>query len=126
MPTVDELVRAYVILRDSRDTLRKKQADEMAIVKGKMDKLEEVLHSALLMQDADAIKTKHGTVFITVQTSAKVQDWDSTLQFVKDEGLWHLLEQSVSKTAISEMAEAGQTVPGVELSRRQVVQVRRK
>lgn len=126
MPTVDEVVEGYIRLRDRRDEIKKRQAEELEPIKASMDKMENWLMAQLNAQHAESIRCKAGTAFKETRTSAKVEDWDATLPYILENELYHLLERRVSKTAVEEMAENGQEVPGVSLNRETVVRIRRK
>ena len=125
MPTVDAAVGAYVKLRDHKKKIQDRHKEELAPINGKMEALENWLLKQLNDQQAQSIKTGSGTVFKHTRTAAKVEDWDATLDFIITNQLWHILERRVSKTAVEELAEENQVVPGVAITRDTVAQIRR-
>lgn len=123
---IDDVIRGYVELRDQLDARKKEQAMELAPLREKMDKIEAWLQNQLQSQGLKNFKGASGTAFLKEVSSATVQDWDATLEFIKSQGRWELLERRVSKTVVEDYAETtGEVPPGVELKRETVVQVRR-
>jgi hypothetical protein len=56
-----------------------------------------------------------------------VADWDQTLNWIKTEGAWHMLDRRVNKTAVEAYREANNDLPpGVNWRDEIVVNVRRK
>lgn len=125
MPTVEQAIGAYVKLRDHKKKVQDRHKDELSPINRKMETLEGWLLKQLNDQHAQSIKTEMGTVFKHTRTAAKVEDWDATLEFVITNQLWHVLERRVSKTAVEELAEQDQVVPGVAITRDTVAQIRR-
>lgn len=123
---IDEVIKGYVELRDRLDARKKEQALELAPMREKMDKIEAWLQNQLQSQGLKNFKGTSGTAFLKEVSSATVQDWDATLEFIKSQGRWELLERRVSKTVVEDYAETtGEVPPGVELKRETIVQVRR-
>lgn len=123
---IDEVIKGYVELRDRLDARKKEQALELAPMREKMDKIEAWLQNQLQSQGLKNFKGASGTAFLKEVSSATVQDWDATLEFIKSQGRWELLERRVSKTVVEDYAETtGEVPPGVELKRETIVQVRR-
>ena len=122
----DKIVDTYVQLRDKRDCIRREQQEALAPYNEAMSKLEDIMLTHLLALGADNIKTPHGTAYQAELVSAKVTDWDSTLQFIRAEELWHMLEKRVSKQAVAEFVqETGHLPPGVDIARTKTVNIRR-
>lgn len=125
--SVRDVIDGFIKLRDQRDELRRKQAEEMKPYNQRMETLGNWLLGELTKLDSDSITKKGvGTAFTSVRTSAKVTDWDETLPFILDNELTHMLERRVSKTALEEYIEAnGESLPGVSITREKVINVRR-
>lgn len=127
MATIDELVGAYIKLRDRKKAMQAKQAEELAPINQQMSKLEVGMLLALSGQNAESVRTPHGTVYKTKRTSSKVDDWNEALSFILKHHLEHMLEKRVAKTAVEEYLEAnGELPPGISLSTETSVNVRRK
>lgn len=125
--SVKDVIDGYIRLRDKRDALRRRHAEEMSPYSEKMATMENWLLGELTKTGGDSIAKKGvGTVFKSIRTISKVQDWDVALPFILDNGLEHLLERRVSKAGLEEYIEAnGEPIPGVSIAREIVVNVRR-
>lgn len=125
-PMVDDVVAAYIQLRDAKELLAKKQADEMKPLVERMKKIEGWLQAALIATGVDSFKTERGTAFIQTNVSTTVRDWTATLDWIKANNEWSLLTAAVSKTAIKDYKEQYHDVPpGVDYREEVVVRVRR-
>jgi len=125
-PTVDLVIDAYVRLRDEKELLAKKQAEEMKPIVEKMMKLENWLQAALQAAGVESFKTARGTAFKQTNVSTSVKDWTATLNWIKEHDEWSLLTAAVSKTAIRDLKEnTGEIPPGVEYREEIVTRVRR-
>jgi hypothetical protein len=123
---IDDVIKAYVALRDKLDATVKRQKEEVAPIREQMGKIENWLQNQLQTQGLQNFKGASGTAFLKEVSSATVEDWDATLAFIKEQGAWELLERRVSKTVVEDFVEStGEIPPGVNLKRETVVQVRR-
>lgn len=126
MVDVNEVVEAYIMLRDARDALRKKQAEDMIPITSKMSKLEAWLQNYLGSQNLNSLKVDSGTAFLKQVSSATVDDGEAFLEFVRESGMWELIERRCAKSVVDDYVEQkGQLPPGVKYSRETVCQVRR-
>jgi hypothetical protein len=126
IPTVDEVVKGYIKLRDKKMSMKKEQAEELAPISEKMVLLENWLLRDLQTRKVQSQKTAEGTAFISTMAAATVKDRDAFFDFVKKEGMWDLLENRVSKTVVRDYLEdTGNVVPGVNYQETQVVRIRR-
>lgn len=124
--TMDDAVRSYVQLRDRVAQVKKEQADTLAPFNLAMGKLEAHILDGLNQAGAESIRTVHGTAYKTTRASAKVMNWTETLDFIRTNNAWDLLEARVSKTAVEAiMTETGQAIPGVQTSREVALGVRK-
>lgn len=126
MPAVDEVIAAYVKLRDKKATLEAKVKEEVAVIKEKMVKIELWLKAQADEQGVTSFKTDAGTAFITTTDFASVADWDAVVQWVKQNDAYDLLERRVSKTAVRGYLEANNELPhGVNYGTKVEMNVRR-
>lgn len=115
--TNDVLVDKLLQLRAKVAEIQKKQKDELAKYNVVMAQLEAMMLDELNVSKSQSIKTDKGTFFKTTKISVSVKEWQKTLDWIKDNDAWGLLEARVSKTnllAIQE--ELNTTVPGVQIS----------
>lgn len=123
---IDDVIGAYVALRDLIDETTKRHKEELAPHREKMAKIEAWLQNQLQTQGLQNFKGKSGTAFLKNVTGATVADWDATLPFIRDNNLWEMLERRVSKSVVEDYIEAhGEVPPGVNFTNETVVQVRR-
>lgn len=123
---IDEVIKAYVAMRDELDETVRRQKEEVAPLREKMRKLEMWMQNQLQTQGLQSFKGQSGTAFLKNVSSVTVEDWDATLPFIRDQGMWDLLEKRVSKSVVEDYIEStGEIPPGVNVKRETVVQVRR-
>ena len=126
MATMDELVSKYISLRDAKAKIVAKQKEEVAKIDGVLDQIEAALLQSFQELGTESIRTKEGTAYKQVRTSATVADWDVLLAYIRKHELWQMLERRVSKDAVREFREAnGEIPPGVHTREEIVINVRR-
>jgi len=125
-PTVDEVVKGYIKLRDKKNQMKKDQGDELRPITEKMTLLENWLLRDLQTRKVESQKTAEGTAFISTMAAATVKDRDAFFDFVRENNMWDLLENRVSKSVVRDYLEdTGEVVPGVNYQETQVVRIRR-
>lgn len=123
---IDDYVGDYINLRDRVDAIKRQHQEEVAPYREAMMKLENMFLEHLLSTGAKNVKTPHGTIYQSEQTSVKVADWSAILEFVKDQELWHMLEKRVSKQAVADfLSETGNLPPGLDVTKAVVCNIRR-
>lgn len=104
--TVDKLV-----------SLRNKKRDLEVSVKSLEVQIEDLQSQLLEEMEAagvDKFSGKLGTVSISTNVVANVEDWDALYPYIAKNKLWHLLQRRVSDPAYRELLDAGKKVPGVQ------------
>ena len=125
-PTVDEVVKGYIKLRDKKNDLKKDQAEELRPINEKMGLLENWLLRDLQTRKVESQKTAEGTAFISTVSAATVKDRDAFFKYVIENEQWDLLENRVSKTVVLDhLEDTGEVVPGVNYQETVVVRIRR-
>lgn len=123
---VDEVVAAYIQLRDCKEQITRKHKEELAPINEKMGKIEAWLQRHLQTEGVESMKTKAGTAFLQTASSATVRSWPETLAWVKANDEWSFLEARVNKTAVKDFIESqGEIPPGVDYKETIVTRVRR-
>lgn len=124
--TSDRAVAKYLELRDKIAQLKKEQAAAMAPFTAALELVGNWLMDDLNQSHVESMRAEAGTFYKSIRTSAKVEDWGSTLAFIQAQGAWELLEARVSKLAVAAiMEETQQTIPGVSVVREIVINVRK-
>lgn len=117
MATMDQVIEAYITLREERDKLVKKQKEELAKYTDKMNKLLAWTHQQLQSQGQKNARVDSGTAFLQTDVSVTVEDWDQVWDFVVTNGLKAMLERRVSKGVVQEYIEStGEVPPGVKVT----------
>ena len=125
-PTVDQVVKGYIKLRDKKNDMKKDQVEELRPINEKMALLEGWLQRDLMSRGVESQKTAEGTAFLSTTSAAVVKDRDAFLEFVKENEMWDLLENRVSKTVVRDhLEDTGEVIPGVNYQETKVVRIRR-
>ena len=124
--TIEDLVSAYIKLRDEIRRKEEAHEEEMMELRAQLEALSEELKKRLLRDNINSVRTVYGTAMLRTKTFARVADWDAFVEFLKRENGYHLLAKSVSKNAVQEYIEANRKVPdGVDFIQILDVSVRR-
>lgn len=125
-PSIKDIIRGYIKLRDQKNELKKKHTEELKPITEKMQLIESWLLRDMQSRDMESERTKEGTAYIMTDTRTTVRDRDALLEFAIEKQMWDLFENRVSKSVVEDYLEdTGEVVPGVEISKTQVVRVRR-
>jgi len=125
-PNVDQVIAAYLKLRNKKDAIEAEAKERVKELKDKMAKFEAWLKVRADEQGVTSFKTPHGTAFITTTDFANVADWDAVLEFIRANNAYDMLEKRVSKTAVRAHIEATREVPaGVNYGTKLEVNVRK-
>lgn len=123
---IDEIVAKYILLRDKKAQFKAAYDVQVADLDAAMDRIEKHLLNKMQEQGLKSMPTTAGTAYIQHRTAASVQDWDSLLNYIKENSLWTMLEKRVSKTAVEEFKAANEDIPpGIKWSESIVVNVKR-
>lgn len=122
----DKRIQIYIHHRDEIAKRKKAFEADIAPLKKRMDDIERLFLDEFNTNGENSANTDYGTAYTTTRTSASVADWDTLLGFVRENDLWHLLTQGVSKTAVEEYLAAKEELPpGVNIRRELAVNIRR-
>lgn len=118
-------VAAYIKLRDYKQQAEKAFKDSMSRVYEGMEKLEGELLQDLHDTGASSIACDAGTVYARTEMSATVENRDAFMAAVK-KGHWEALDVKANKTFIRDyMEQTSEMFPGVKVTQRATVGVRR-
>ena len=111
------LAGKYLALRDKVAEIKKRHQDELSKYNVVMATLEAWMIDVLNTSGAKSIATDQGTFFKVTKTAVSVKEWGKTLDWIKANDAWGLLEARVSKTNLLAIQEELKTiVPGVQIS----------
>jgi len=124
----DQLVEAFIALRNERDRIRNEYEAQDAVIKEEMTTLEQALLSICNETNATSIKTDKGTVIRKLNERFFCSDWDNFRDYVLQHQALELLERRIHqgnfKEFIAERQEEG-LPPGVNVMREYGVTVRK-
>ena len=124
----EELVEAYIRIRDERARILREYEAQDSELKNDLEQLKVVLLSVCNEVKADSIKTTHGTVMRRLNERFFCKDWDSFRKFVIDNDAVELLERRIHqgnfKQFLASHEEDG-LPPGVNVMREFDVTVRK-
>jgi len=125
-PTVGEVIKTYMALRDKKAELEAEVKEQVAEIKEKMIKLESYLKTKMDENGLTSFKSDFGTAFLTTTDYANVADWDEVVQFIKDNEAYDLFEKRVSKNAVRGYIDQNNAVPpGINYGTKLSVNIRR-
>lgn len=123
---LDDLIGKYVEVRDRKATLTAEYKEKAAKFDAALEKIEAVLLQQFEAMGTDSVKTPHGTAYKSTKNSYQVADWDSTLAFIREHELWHILERRVAKAGVDAYKEEnGDILPGLNARTEVTVNIRR-
>lgn len=123
---VDQVVAAYMKLRQQKEALEASIKEEVGVIKDKMTKMEAWIKEQADAQGVTSFKTKHGTAFLSTTDYANVADWDAVLNFIQEASAFDMLEKRVSKIAVRGYIEEHKAVPpGINYGTKLEVQIRK-
>jgi len=123
----EEMIDAYIRLRDRRALRKKAFESDDEPDKGHMDKIETVMLKRLHESGLTSFSCKGvGTAYMTTLTSVTAADGEMFVTFCVDNGLMHLVERRPAKKAIEDYVAETQIVPpGLNINRKISVNIKR-
>ena len=109
-PTAEQLVAAYVKIRDAKREIERKRDEEIAALDSQLSVLEAELLSICKEQGMDGLKTKAGTASRRVRTRYWTNDWESFYNFVKENDAFPLLEKRLHQGNMKQFLEENPTL----------------
>jgi len=123
----EQCVKTFLMLREQRELTKDRWEQRDAVLRSAQDLITAALGVFLQAHKQDGLNTRYGTVFTSSQSAARIADRDAFLSFLKEKGLWELVTVSANKKTVTDYIEEHEELPpGIDYSRRQVVQIRRK
>lgn len=124
--TVDDVVAAYLKLRNKKESIEAETKEQVKVLKEKMEQFEAWIKEQADAQGVTSFKTKHGTAFLTTTDYANVADWDAVLGFIRENEAYDMLEKRISKVAVRGYIDATKAVPpGVNYGTKLEVNIRK-
>jgi hypothetical protein len=123
--TPAQMIEKYLQLRQKLRNIEARHKLEIAPYLEIKERLEMAMLDHLNREGLDSQKCEAGTAFKSTVTSVTVSDWAKTLDFIRANEMWELLEGRVAKGAAVEIVQEREApIPGVEISQMTVLRVR--
>jgi hypothetical protein len=125
---VEQLVKAYIKMRDARQQLLREFDEADDRIKQQQDVVQQALLELCKETGTDGLKTSAGTVTRTIKTRYWTSDWNSMKNFIKENDAFELLEQRVHQTNMKSFLEDNPNLmpPGMNIDSKYAITVRRK
>lgn len=108
---IDKRVLQYVQLRDEIKKLETEFEEKIAPYKAARDKLGALLLSELNKQQAESIRTMHGTLYKKSHKSASIVDKELFWNFVVEGKRWELIDKRANVQACADYIEEHKELP---------------
>ena len=123
---IEAIVAKYIQLRDQKSKYKAEFDKKTAEIDNALERIERHLLGKMQEQGLKSMPTTAGTAYIQHRTSATVADWETVLPYIKEHGLWSMLEKRVNKTAVEAFKAANDDLPpGINWNESIVVNVKR-
>ena len=124
--TIDQLVEAFVALRDQKKEMEERHKEELAPTVRRMDMALKLIEQIMNEQGVESVRTRFGTPYKTVLSRVKITDWEAARNFVDENNLGHWYTRSLSKEGVETyLEEYGELPPGVDITRITNINVKR-
>jgi hypothetical protein len=126
-PTLEQLTKVYIKIRDSRRTLEQAFKLEDEQLQEQIRAIEEQMLDICKKFNASSIKTEAGTVIRSVKSRYWTNDWDSMYQFIRENSAFGLLERRLHQTHMKQFLEENPNLSpiGLNVDKEYTVVVRR-
>lgn len=111
------LVAAFIKLRNEKSALERVHKVETKKIQDQLDKLEALTLQISLKSKLKSFPTEFGTAYRSESTRLNITDWNKAIAHVVETKDYSLLTKALSKTEVVARQEAGEPVPGVEITR---------
>ena len=127
-PKLDELVKAYLTIRNASDTLYRQYMLKKEELEQEMKQLELVMLDECNSLNVESLRTQNGTITKTVKERYNCSNWDEFKQYILEHGALELLQQRIHDGNFKEYMqgkEAEGLPPGISSDREYRVIVRK-
>lgn len=123
---LDSITEKYVKVRDAKKKIQEKHKKELEPINKAMELAEASILQELDKIGAESVNTKFGTVYKKVNTSANIADPQLFFDFIKTGDHWNMLQRRLNNSTVAEFVDTtGNVPPGVDITRRVEINVRR-
>jgi hypothetical protein len=123
----DDLVAAYVAIRDQKQDIKRQMELQVKELDEQLEEISKALLEICESNQAESIRTAHGTISRTVKTDYWTSDWDSMYRFIRDHDAFNLLHKRINQTSMKQFLEENPDIhpEGLNVNREYEVRVTR-
>ena len=99
---LDKLTDIYIKMRDTRNAAKREFEAKDKLLEEQMAMIESQMLEICKQNNANSIRTEHGTVIRQVKSRYWTNDWDSMYRFIKENDAYGLLEKRLHQTHMKE------------------------
>lgn len=126
MVDIAKRVKQYIKLRDVMREKNKKHEEEMKPYEEALMQLNDVLLQHLTAQNAESLRTEHGTIYKSRRFSASIKDAEAFWDYVVSNQAWELVDKRANANACADhTTKTGTPPPGLNFSSIYTAGVRR-
>lgn len=100
--SMDKLTEIYIRIRDARTKHKNEYEERDKALADQLDVIAQQMLEVCKLNDADSIKTPHGTIMRSVKSRYWTSDWESMYRFIKDHQAYGLLEKRIHQGNMKE------------------------
>lgn len=114
---INDVLGGYLKLREQKEALARQHKEQMAPINDGMNKMLAWVQQKMQEQGLTNFRGTDGSAFLQTDRSVTSEDWNATLQWIRDNDAWEFLERRISKTVVQDYIEAhNQIPPGIKVS----------
>lgn len=122
----DEIVEKYMLLRAKKKEAKDAFDAQVAKIDEAMERIENHFLGKMQESGMESIRTKFGTVYKQLRTSATLADREMFRNYCQEQDAWHLADIKANPVAVREFKEEHEDLPpGVNFSQSVVVNIRK-
>lgn len=99
---LDKLTEIYIKMRDRRNAAKREFEAQDKAIEEQMGMIESQMLEICKQNNANSIRTEHGTIIRQVKSRYWTNDWDSMYRFIKEHDAYGLLEKRLHQTHMKE------------------------
>ena len=125
--SLEKMTRVYIKMRDHRNAKAREFEAEDRMLEDQMKMIEQHMLEICKRDNANSIRTEHGTIIRQIKSRYWTNDWDSMYRFIKDNDAYGLLEKRLHQTHMKEfLTENPDKLPmGLNVESEYTITVRR-
>jgi hypothetical protein len=126
-PSVEQLTRAFIKIRDRRSEIKREFEAEDSQLLRKQDQIRAALMEHCKEHEVDSVKTAAGTFYRTVKRKFWTSNWAAMHQFILEHEVPELLDKRINQTNIRQFLEDNPELvpPGLNAETEYVISVRK-